>query len=132
MKRTAFIIYLLLVFIGSESWAQGKRPQNQLTPTERAEKATLRMKAKLNLSEEQAAQVKAVFIKRSATEQSNREELKKQREATDKELSGILSPEQMDKYMQMKEERRNKMMEKRKAMHSPGVPTPQPADSTSK
>ena len=131
MKRTSFVVCILLFFGVSGSQAQGARHQNQLTPSESAEKATLRMKAKLNLSEEQAVQVKSVFMKRSAMEKANRDEMKKQREATDKELSGILSPEQMDKYMQMKEERRRKMMEKRKAMHAPDRPNAQPADSTS-
>lgn len=56
--------------------------------------------------------------------------MKKQRDETDQALSKILSKEQMDRYNQMKDDRKKKMMEHRRAMQQQNAPQTEPADST--
>ncbi|HRH67837.1 MAG TPA: hypothetical protein PLU53_16190 [Bacteroidia bacterium] len=130
MKNATLIFCLLFLYNPFGIQAQRNRNQAQLQPSEKAEKAAARMKAQLNLSEEQTLQVKEILLKRNVADKENREAMKKQRDATDKEFAVILSPEQMKKYNQMKAERRNKMMERRKSMHSPRPATSAPLDST--
>ncbi|MBK7850528.1 MAG: hypothetical protein IPJ66_05120 [Bacteroidetes bacterium] len=130
MKRSAIIFSLLVFSVFSSVLAQRGQNRSDLTPAERAEKATLRMKSQLHLSEEQTQQVRELFLKRGATEEKNRENMKKQREETDQALSKILSKEQMDHYNQMKDDRRKKMMDHRRAMQQQNTPQTEPADTT--
>lgn len=130
MKRSAIIFSLLVFSVFSSVLAQRGQNRSDLTPAERAEKATLRMKSQLHLSEEQTQQVRELFLKRGATEEKNRENMKKQREETDQALSKILSKEQMDHYNQMKDDRRKKMMDHRRAMQQQNAPQTEPADTT--
>ena len=130
MKKSAIVFILLILSVFSSLMAQRGQNRSDLTQAERAEKATLRMKSQLHLSEEQTQQVRELFLKRGATEEKNREAMKKQRDETDQALSKILSKEQMDRYNQMKDDRKKKMMEHRRAMQQQNAPQTEPADST--
>ncbi|MFN8143651.1 MAG: hypothetical protein U0073_04450 [Bacteroidia bacterium] len=129
MKRIAIGIFILLFSAFSSIYAQRSGQPNQLTPAERAEKASLRLKSKLNLSDDQTRQVKDLFLKRASADKTNRELMKQQREQTDKELATILTQDQMTAYLKMKDERRANMMQHRRNTSSPPANTV-PADSS--
>ena len=65
------------------------------------------MKKELNLTDEQAAQMKTL-------QKSHMEKRKAEREAMQKEMDAILTPEQQEKAKKMREERK----EKRRARHA--------------
>ncbi len=72
-----------------------------------------RMIEKLDLSEEQAQQVKTIFDSQKAEREAIREQKKALHDKTNQELSQVLTGEQMDKLSSMQEKRREKSKGKR-------------------
>lgn len=81
------------------------------------EKMLEQLDQKLDLTDEQAARVKAVFDAAQQKHQAVHDE-------TQKALGGILSPEQMQKFEQLHQERMEKMREHHKGKRGDG-----PADA---
>lgn len=106
MKKS--IVTLALVVISLTAFAQRGG-----TPEERAENQTKRMTKSLGLSEEQQKKVLALNVAQAKSREENnnadREKMKAAREAYQKELATILTPEQLEKLKAQQEEmRRNR------------------------
>ncbi len=101
----------------------GDRP----TPTERAERITEKMTKKLELSDYQSDQVGDLNLnlanqissirKSEMTKDEKREEIKGLRTGYQSSISGILTPEQNEKWLQWIENRKNKREESGKRPH---------------
>lgn len=141
MKKIIFILALIIAI--SNTYAQsdnskGKGKGNgdgsgnkekgkgkSLSPEERADKITLRLKEKLSLTEEQTPKVKQITLTRvnaiKAAKDASKDdkkafgqERKKLVQAWEVDLKGILTPEQFTKYTAYKEEQKKKVKEAKK------------------
>lgn len=66
------------------------------------------MSKKLQLTETQQTQVKAVFDKNASQREALRESMRNLRQSTNKEIRAILTPEQQQKFDKMKQKRKDK------------------------
>ena len=69
---------------------------------------------KLDLTEQQAEQVKAIMDSKKTERQAIREQMEALKEQTNQELSQVLTGEQMDKFNRMQEKRKGKKKDKHK------------------
>ena len=88
---------------------QVKHERKEITPEERATRRADALKAKLLLTDEQTEKIKAAILKSEIQRNNDKEQLRKNREDFDKELSTILNNEQMEKYEAMREENKAKV-----------------------
>jgi len=106
--------------------AKGKEQNQKLTPEERAEKITGRLKTELSLTEEQTPKVKQATLNRITQVEAARTkaagdkkvfgaERKTIFQNWESEMKGILTSEQYSTYLAKKEEKKKKMQEKRAA-----------------
>ncbi len=95
----------LSVTLKAQAQQQRKTPP---TPEQRAERRASHLKSELVLTEEQYAQVKEAALK-NEKERSTKDTKKKAGENFEAALKGILNPEQMEKFVSMKEERKEKV-----------------------
>ena len=95
----------LSVTLKAQAQQQRKTPP---TPEQRAERRASHLKSELVLTEEQYAQVKEAALK-IEKERSTKDTKKKAGENFEAALKGILNPEQMEKFVSMKEERKEKV-----------------------
>jgi len=118
---------MLIALIGllSAGWSMAQDAtvmQTPRTPEQRANMQTQRLSKKLKLSAEQQAKVKEIFLARAqkvenvksaqAEEKKQRkQQVKATKDESDAELKKVLTEEQ---YLQMEENRHQKMREKRK------------------
>jgi len=76
------------------------------------DRAAARMAERLGLSAEQKAQIQEILTqghaKRTEIREEGRKKMASLREETEKRLSGVLTPEQMTKLRQFREERRDR------------------------
>ncbi len=112
---SALLIASQYLFASTSFAQEGKMP-----PEERADKMTEKMKTALSLTDEQKMKAKEINTK---TVQSLREikdkykalmqaDLKKIEDESDSQYKLLLSPDQYTKYVQLKDERKDKMKEK--------------------
>ncbi len=103
----------------------------QESSTARAEKNTQRLKEELQLSEDQVSKVQVANQKRMEQMQNIRAEGKGERKEKmskikaimdeyDKEMKAILTPDQYTKFEQIKDEQRDKLMDRRKGKRNKG------------
>jgi len=78
------------------------------SPESRAERRADRMAEELKLSDAQAEKVEALIKSKIEARQADREKHKAEREAFEKEMKTILTPEQYEAFLKMKEEKREK------------------------
>ena len=78
------------------------------TPEQRAERRASHLKKQLILTEEQYVQVKAAALK-IEKERNSKDAKRKAGEEFEAQLKGILNPEQMEKFISMKEVRKQKV-----------------------
>jgi len=78
-------------------------PAPKLTPEQRAQKRTDRLTQNLNLTPDQASQVKAKFLLAESIRQTNSADAQKSRQQLDDDINAILTPEQQVKYKELKE-----------------------------
>ena len=121
---------MLIALIGllSTGWSMAQDAtvmQTPRTPEQRANMQTQRLSKKLKLSAEQQAKVKEIFLARAqkvenvksaqAEEKKQRkQQVKATKDESDAELKKVLTEEQYQQYLQMEENRHQKMREKRK------------------
>lgn len=112
MKNVLIITTLLLV---GTAWGQAKEPRERKSPEERAQMMTKKMKKNLDLTDEQADQVKTqtlLFFQNQEEQRAKMEALRKEGEAMREEhksaLKTILTPEQAAKAEELMEERKEK------------------------
>jgi Spy/CpxP family protein refolding chaperone len=106
IAKTLIPSLLAALFINAATLAYAgddKQQKHEARMQERLEE----MKKELNLSDDQAAQIKTL-------QQSHMEKRKAERDAMQKEMDAILTPEQQEKAKKMREERK----EKRRSRHA--------------
>ena len=95
---------LSLVPLAAQAWGRG----GHRGPS--PERAVERLTDELSLSADQQAQVKALlegtFAKREALRETHRQEMDALRDETHESLAAVLSPEQVQKFDQLREQRR--------------------------
>ena len=93
---------------GAQHPGQGKHGNHD--PEARAKKQTEKMKTDLALNEQQTTQVESINLKYAKKRKELREEVRKQMKAIEedkqKELEGVLTKDQLEKYSKAKEEQR--------------------------
>jgi|TARA_R110002050_G_scaffold17653_7_gene52105 Spy/CpxP family protein refolding chaperone len=115
MKKVIMICALVVAtVVHVQAQRQGDR---EINPEKMAERMTQRMDEKLDLTEEQEKQINALFLEqansRKESQKANREEMKAAREAHQKKLEAILTPEQKEKWEAEQKEGRSQMRKKR-------------------
>lgn len=112
----------LVVMSLNGSFAQGGSKQH--TPQERAERMTDRMSSDLNLDQAKKAELMAVNLRfveaaskakedENLSEEEKRAQMKAAKDVHHAELATVLTPEQMEKLEQMKEERKELRAERK-------------------
>lgn len=119
------LLSLLFFFVGmTTTFAQkrGGKGNNTATPTEKAEKKSLKWKTEFNLNDTQTSQVKTALVKRiTATDALKNEgkspEKREKRKAImtefDSEVKVFLTAEQYAAYQKKKDDKKSKMKENR-------------------
>lgn len=108
MKKTIFVS-IAAVFAFMSIVAQGPRERVPMSPEARMQTRLDRMKTELNLTDDQVAKLKEVFVaeqnkvqemrkEAEGTQEANREKMKQMRDERDGKLKAILSPEQLTKF----------------------------------
>ena len=107
----AFAVFSLIALSAEAQTAD--RQKGSRTPEEMSERMAERMAETLNLSEEQKKEVYALHLEmatqRAAEMKAQNEKMQAEREAFQKKIEAILTPEQKAQW----EERRKEMFEKR-------------------
>jgi Spy/CpxP family protein refolding chaperone len=116
MKKLVIICALVgATFAQAQAQKQGNRERD---PEKMAERMSQRMGEKLDLTSEQEAQLKNLFLeeanKRKEIEEARKAEMKAARQSHREQLEAILSPEQLEKWEAEKKEAGDKMRERRK------------------
>lgn len=130
MKKLLMICGLLFSVITFAKAQDGERKMP--TPQERAERTTAQLTKKLNLTEDQAAKVKTIFLDQATAMVKMREESKGDREgmmakmkslndANDVKINAILNDDQKKAFTEWQVERKENM--KRRGM-GPGKGAP--------
>jgi Spy/CpxP family protein refolding chaperone len=124
MRRVIFIAAALLFAVCLPNLVQAQGEMRNFNPEEVANRQTQMMKDSLNLTEEQIPKVQAINLayaqKMKKVMDSDMERMEKFQEIqvmqTNKiyEINKVLTKEQGKKYRKMEEERRAKMMERRR------------------
>ncbi len=114
MKYVKTMLVLTMAFAGTQTFAQQKQ-EKQWDPEQMAQKHTERLTERLDLSEEQAAKVKAIQLDAIADRQEARENgewtkenrrayMQQQRSEKEAELKEVLTDEQEQKWEELKKE----------------------------
>lgn len=120
MKNLLKIVAVFMLLLGSaQVQAQSNRPAQRTPPTPevRAERRAMSMKEKLMLTDEQKAKVYDAVLVLEKQRGADQQKMKANRDQFESELHNILTPEQMEKYEAMREERKaevKKRMEERR------------------
>ncbi|MFM2017924.1 MAG: hypothetical protein RL007_1580 [Bacteroidota bacterium] len=117
MKR----IFILFAFLLTTGFAYAQQTQTAPTPSkeERAHTATLRYQKLLTLTPEQTVQVEAIVLARitaveaveadvNKTPEQKQTEIAQIRKDKEAEIQAVLTPEQLAKYNQVKEDRKKR------------------------
>jgi len=126
------VLFLAALFASGLSFAQSHGPKDphkgrkhekmeNLSPEQRANKMTSKMKKELNLSDDQEIKMKQANLEFAQQQEALRlkseairEERKNLMDAHKTKMQGILTPEQQQKAEQLMKERQEKRKEKRK------------------
>lgn len=123
----------LLIGLTRIATAQQGGQRKPATPEQRAERRADLLKDKLMLTEEQRNQVYAATLRLEQQRSTDQKEMRQSREAYDNQLQSIFSPEQMEKYEAMREQRKDDIkakMEQRRTnnkLKSEGEATSEPS-----
>lgn len=117
MKR----IFILFAFLLTTGFAYAQQTQTAPTPSkeERAHTTTLRYQKLLTLTPEQTVQVEAIVLARinaveaveadvNKTPEQKQTEIAQIRKDKEAEIQAVLTPEQLAKYNQVKEDRKKR------------------------
>ena len=104
MKKGWILLALFCLTLNCANAQEAKHAKPKMTPEQRAEKRSQKLKAELQLSDAQTKQVYEVLVKHI----EERDEHKRDKHnMMEKELQRILSPEQMDNFKKLKREERD-------------------------
>jgi protein CpxP len=117
MKKLMMITAIFSLTLLS-AFAQRDMERKEISPEQRAERSSERLAEKLDLSEEQKKQVYELNLQtaeaRKAQMEARRTEMKQNREAHQAKMEVILSPEQQEKWNELRESNRKRGGEMRK------------------
>jgi fatty acid-binding protein DegV len=117
-------------FKGRHGMMAHNRKGGMKNPAQRAERMTGMLKNKLNLSDDQSAKVKAIFVARAAQVDSlkaknpgdrkaNHQAFKALKQDTDKQLQAVLTADQQKTYSELKAQMKERHKGKRDAVTAP-------------
>ncbi len=126
MKKLIVMALFAVLFSGSLMAQRGDGMKTPRTPEQRAEMQTKHLAKDLALSADQQSKVKAIFLSRAVQVDSLRasqsmdksqrmQQLKAAKTATDADMQKVLSADQYQKYLQIQEERMDKMQQRRQS-----------------
>jgi hypothetical protein len=115
MKTLFFTLSLMIAGMASAQHGHGER--KKLSPQEKAEKMTVKMKTELNLSPDQETKVRQAnleFVTKNQELKDQSRDAKLQNRTQHQEtLKSILTPEQQTKAKEMMDERKEKAQARR-------------------
>lgn len=115
MKSTQFSVFTgllvaaCLVVSQTDGWSEGNHHGKRMSAAERAQM----LKEKLSLSDEQTAKIQAVHERYEPSE-AQKEALRKNFQAKKAEIEAILTPEQLEKLKNLRQDRKAKMQKHHK------------------
>jgi len=127
MKKLLMIAAIFtLVSVSADAQQQRKRSQERVSPEKRAEMQAERLSEQLELTEVQKSQIYEIHLDRAKAQQqmreARREEMRDRREAMQEvrkeqqsEVENILTPEQKQKWKEIRNEDRERMEKYRDA-----------------
>ena len=104
-KQFLLICFLLITGITTTVSAQEMK-RKEMSPEDRATKRAIMLKEKLSLNEKQVKSLEVLFVNQEKEMESIKEQMRKQRDNYEKELSSIFNPEQMKQFKEMQNERK--------------------------
>lgn len=124
MKKILFLATTLLMFLALGVNAQQRGPREKLTPEQQATRMVERLNKELKLTDKQQTDLKTYFTdsfkKRNEALEKNkdnregmRDQMKKDREATDAQLKKVLTAEQYKTYKANEEKRQKERQQQR-------------------
>jgi periplasmic protein CpxP/Spy len=124
MKKLLMIAAIFtMTFAGAFAQrGQGSRQKESMTPEQRAEKMTMKMSDELGLSEDQKQKIYEINLENAEKRQAQREAMEEERNAKraemqaqmkkqNEEIEAVLTPEQKDKWQEVKKENRKAIHE---------------------
>jgi len=110
-----FIALAFLLFTSIHTGqAQDQTGKPKMSAEQRTDKRVVAMRKKLNLSDEQVAKMKPLILAQEKIRESNMKEARESHQKMMSEMEKILSPEQMDKFKALQQERKDERKELRK------------------
>lgn len=103
MRKVVLMAVVLMASIMTVTAQQ--RQRNDKNPQQRLEKQIERLDEKLNLTDEQAKQVKAIYEEFYKQQSSSREACRSQRKEMNDKIESLLTEEQKKIYESIKKER---------------------------
>lgn len=116
MKKIAFLAITVFMFLAFAVSAQQRGPREKMTPEQQASRMVERLNKELTLNEQQQKDLKTWFTTSFKQREENmkkgqdnreamREQMKKDREATDAQLKKVLTADQYKTYKANEEKR---------------------------
>ncbi len=123
MKRIAFLAITVFMFLAFAVNAQQRGPREKMTPEQQANRMVERLNKELTLNEQQQKDLKTWFTTSFKQREENmkkgqdnreamREQMKKEREATDAQLKKVLTEDQYKTYKANQEKRMKEWQQK--------------------
>ncbi|GAB2701841.1 hypothetical protein GCM10027037_29100 [Mucilaginibacter koreensis] len=116
-------LFLMLALIAGLGFAANAQTKTPLTPQQKADRATKSLKKQLNLTDEQAKKIDAIYVTRAteldslkaqAGHKGNGKKKKAIAEDTQAQINAVLTPTQQQQFAQIKEMKKQKMQANRK------------------
>lgn len=105
MKKVVLLAIMAVTILGTAT-AQYPQQRQKLTPEQRTEQQMKRLDEKLQLSDSQKEEIKALFTDFFQQQSSSFKEQRTKREALDKKIEALLTDDQKKIYSEMRKERR--------------------------
>jgi hypothetical protein len=106
MKKQFLLICFLLITGFATTVSAQEMKRKEMSPEDRATKRAIMLKEKLSLNEKQVKSLEVLFVNQEKEMESIKEQMRKQRDNYEKELSSIFNPEQMKQFKEMQNERK--------------------------
>ncbi len=106
MKKQFLLICFLLITGFATTVSAQEMKRKEMSPEDRATKRAIMLKEKLSLNEKQVKSLEVLFVNQEKEMESIKEQMRKQRDNYEKELSSIFNPEQMKQFKEMQNDRK--------------------------
>jgi Spy/CpxP family protein refolding chaperone len=115
---TLFAVIIMTLGVNAQDKTNASDKTRSHDPEARAKKQTEMMKTELGLTADQVSKVESINLKYAQKGKEQREAIHKQmkslREEREKDMTAVLTKEQIEKYNKLKEEQKSKRMQERK------------------